>query len=259
MITLAESLVSNEPAALVENAGGKSDVILICEHAGRQLPGFIGSLGVGDEAMSSHIAWDLGAAELSRALSKLLDATLVMQRYSRLVYDCNRSFEAKDAIVEGSDDVFIPENSGLSMSQRQKRHDMVYQPFFEVIKEIIKSRIAVGRQPVIVTIHSFTPVYKGQRRTVDLGILHDLDSRLADAVLSLTRESEKGYRAAINEPYSAEDGVTHTLITHGIKNKLPSVMFEVRNDLLSDASAQEIWAKRLCSLINHALGSMEHR
>ncbi len=255
MITLAESLVSDEPAALVQNAGGNSDVILICEHAGRLLPGFIGSLGVDDEAMSSHIAWDLGAAELSLLLSKLLDAPLVMQRYSRLVYDCNRSFEAKDAIVEGSDDVFIPENSSLSASQRQKRHDMVYQPFFEAIREIIEHRIAAKRQPVIVTIHSFTPMYKGQRRTIDLGILHDSDSRLADNLLSLTQEADD-YRAARNEPYSAEDGVTHTLITHGIKNKLANVMFEIRNDLLSDENAQETWAKRLGSLINHALESM---
>lgn len=258
MITLAESLVSDEPAALVENAGGKSGVVLICEHAGRQLPDFIGSLGVDDETMSSHIAWDLGAAELSRTLSKLLDAPLVIQRYSRLVYDCNRSFEAVDAIVERSDDVFIPENAGLSASQRQKRHDMVYQPFFEAIREIIDRRIAAERQAVIVTIHSFTPMYKGRRRTVDLGILHDSDSRLADNLLSLTQEVDD-YHAARNEPYSAEDGVTHTLITHGMKNKLPNVMFEVRNDLLSDASAQEIWAKRLCSLINHALESMGNR
>lgn len=252
MTDLVESLISNEPAALVENAGGKSDVILICEHAGRQLPGFIGSLGVDDEVMSSHIAWDLGAAELSRILSEIVDAPLIMQRYSRLVYDCNRSFEAVDAIVERSDDVFIPENSGLSASQRQKRHDMVYQPFFQAVTDIIENLMASGRPPVIVTIHSFTPVYKGVRRTVELGILHDSDTRLADSLLSLTQEVD-GYRAARNEPYSAEDGVTHTLITHGIKNKLPNVMLEIRNDLLSDTSAQETWAKRLASLISSAL------
>ena len=108
MITLPESLVSDQPAALVENAGGKSDVVLICEHAGRQLPEFIGSLGVDEETMSSHIAWDLGAEELSRLLSELLDAPLIMQRYSRLVYDCNRCFDAVDTIVEKSDEVFIP-------------------------------------------------------------------------------------------------------------------------------------------------------
>ncbi|MDH5352961.1 MAG: N-formylglutamate amidohydrolase [Gammaproteobacteria bacterium] len=255
MTKLVESLISNEPAAVIANADGNSEVVLICEHAGRELPEFIGSLDVDDEVMSSHIAWDLGAAELSRQLSEILDAPLIMQRYSRLLYDCNRSFDAVDAIVEESDDIFIPGNAGLSKSQRQQRHDIVYLPFFEAIKEIVESRIATGLQPVIVTIHSFTPVYKGQQRTVELGVLHDTDSRLADNILSFTQEAD-GYRAARNEPYSAEDGVTHTLMTHGVKNQLPNVMFEIRNDLLGDNSAREIWARRLGSLINQALESL---
>lgn len=253
MVTLAESLVSDEPATLVENADGESDVILICEHAGRLLPGFIGSLGVDDKTMLSHIAWDLGAAALSRLLSELLDAPLVMQRYSRLVYDCNRSFEAIDAIAEESDDIFIPENAGLSLSQRQKRHDVVYQPFFDSIDKIIQDRISVGRHPVIVTIHSFTPVYKGQTRSIDLGILHDSDSRLADSILRLTEANSEGYCAARNQPYSAEDGVTHTLVTHGIKNQLQNVMFEIRNDLLSSLETQETWAIRLSNMLNKSM------
>ncbi len=252
MTKLVEPLVSGESAALVENAGGSSDVLLICEHAGRQIPEFISSLGVDDETMSTHIAWDLGASALSRLLSARLDAPLILQRYSRLVYDCNRCFDAVDAITEVSDDVVIPENKGLSMAQRKRRFEVVYQPFFEAIRTIIESRTQQGRQPVIVTVHSFTPVYKGRRRIVDLGVLHDSDTRLADEVLSRAQR-DKGYHIARNQPYSAEDGVTHTLITHGIRHNFRNLMFEVRNDLIADADSREQWAERLGNLLTVAL------
>ena len=252
MSKLSRSLVSDETAALVENADGKSDIVLICEHAGRQLPEFVGSLGVDEAIMSTHIAWDLGAAALARMLSQGLDAVLILQRYSRLVYDCNRSFEAQDAIAERSDEVFIPGNSGLSLEQRQQRYDRVYRPFYKAISELVEGRIAAGKKSVIVTIHSFTPFYKGQRRTLDLGIMHDADARLADSLLSLTG-NQQDYRAARNEPYSAKDGATHTLITHGVKHTLLNIMLEIRNDLITDADAQKQWALRLENLLTRAL------
>ncbi len=248
MTNLTESLVTDEPSALVENIDGKSDVILISEHAGRQLPGFIGSLDLDENIMSSHIAWDPGAAALSRLLSNLLDAPLIMQRYSRLVYDCNRSFDEFDAIAEVSDEVIISKNKDLSMSQRQHRYDLVYQPFYEAINKIIKNRANQGRRSVIVTVHSFTPVFKGQQRSVELGVIHDSDPRLADAVL-LQAQQDQDYHAARNQPYSPQDGVTHTLITHGIKNSLLNLMFEVRNDLIADAESQQQWAQRLSRLL----------
>jgi len=252
MVKLTESLVSSETAARVENAGGKSEVVLICEHAGQQLPDFVGSLGVDEEVMSTHIAWDLGAAALARLLSAELDATLILQRYSRLVYDCNRSFEARDAIVERSDDVVIPGNTGITNTQRQQRYDNVYLPFCQAINELVQSRVTADRKPVIVTLHSFTPLYKGQQRTLDLGVIHDDDARFADSLLSLT-EQQQLYRAARNEPYSAKDGTTHTLITHGVKNRLLNVMFEIRNDLISDLDSQQLWSQRLAKIITASL------
>ncbi|MCP4710243.1 MAG: N-formylglutamate amidohydrolase, partial [Planctomycetes bacterium] len=207
------------------------------------------SLGVDDSVMSTHIAWDLGAAALSRLMSEILDAPLILQRYSRLVYDCNRSFEAADAIVEKTDGVIIPENAELSRSQRQHRYDVVYQPFYEAVQDTI-----VGRsEPAIVTIHSFTPVYQGQQRSLELGILHDTDSRLGDAMLA-QRQLSTDFRTARNEPYSARDGVTHTLITYGVKRNLRNVMFEVRNDLIGDSMSQKLWAHLLSDSLTTALG-----
>jgi len=255
MVEVVETLISKESAALVENRSGKSDVILICEHAGKMLPECIGSLGVSDEVMGTHIGWDLGAAAVAREISRLLDSTLILQRYSRLVYDCNRSFDAMDAIVERSDDVVLPGNAGLDTGQRQHRFDVVYKPFYDSIKAIVQDRMAAGAIPVIVTVHSFTPVYKGKQRDVELGILHDEDARLADSLLS-SAGKQSDYQAARNEPYSAEDGVTHTLVTHGLNNRLLNAMLEIRNDLIADEASQQRWAKRLASLISHALKSI---
>ncbi len=252
MAKLTEPLISEEAAAQVENIDGKSDVVLVCEHAGRQLPQFLGSLGIDNKLMSAHIAWDIGVAGMAGTMSTELNAPLVLQRYSRLVYDCNRSFDEVDAIAEVSDEVIIPENQNLSKAQRQHRYDVVYQPFYEAINNIIESRTRQGRRSVIVTVHSFTPIFKGQQRNVELGVIHDSDTRLADAVL-LQAQRDQGYYAARNRPYSAEDGVTHTLITHGIKNNLPNLMFEVRNDLIADAESQQQWGQRLSRLLSAAL------
>lgn len=258
MVDKTGSLVIDEHPVLLENADGQSDVILVSEHAGSQLPAFIGSLGLDDKTMSSHIAWDIGAAELSRMLSKLLDAPLIMQRYSRLAYDCNRAFEAPDAIVLESDDISVPGNAGLTAEHRQRRYEEIYLPFDEAITTLLEERQAAGNLPVLVTIHSFTPVYKGRQRHLDLGVLHDSDTRLADALMQQGRQ-EKAFSTARNEPYSPADGVTHTLVRHGVDNGLLNVMFEVRNDLLSNAQSQMLWAKRLSSMLNNALEAVTGR
>ena len=241
---------------MVENPAGSSQIVFICEHAGRKIPAYLGSLGLDDDTMSSHIGWDIGAAELARALSKELDAALVLQRYSRLVFDCNREFDAFDAIVQESDHVVIPANAGLSLEQRRERYDCVYQPFADAVETLLAPRIQkpakASGQPVIVTIHSFTPLYKGQRRTLDLGILYDEDTRLADLVAELA-DMDDSYSSARNQPYSPKDGCMHTIITHGIRHGLLNIMFEVRNDLISDADGQKQWAERIAKLLTAAL------
>ncbi len=252
MVDKSGSMEIKDHPVLLENAGGLSDVVLVTEHAGCQLPSFVGSLGLDDEAMSSHIAWDIGAAELSRKLSRLLDAPLIMQRYSRLVYDCNRSFKAPDAIVTESDNIPVPGNIGLTAEDRQKRYEEIYMPFEGAIEKLLKKRRADGIDPVLVTIHSFTPVYKGQPRNLDLGVLHDADTRLADALMQQS-SMEDSFTTARNEPYAPADGVTHTLVRHGVDNGLLNVMFEVRNDLLGNDQSRKLWAQRLFSMLNNAL------
>jgi predicted N-formylglutamate amidohydrolase len=250
---LPDSLFSNQSAPIVENATGKGDVVLICEHAGRLLPESLGSLGIDAEAMSAHIAWDIGAAGLAHALSKQLDAPLILQRYSRLVFDCNRVFDAVDAIVSESDSVVIPQNCNLSHKDRLERYDLVYTPFENAIGQVIDDCARQGRQPAIICIHSFTPIFNGQQRSLDLGVVHDGgDARLADCFLDLAKKGRE-FSVARNQPYAPRDGVTHTLVKHGVQRNLLNVMFEVRNDLILDDDGQQQWAQHLGALITEAL------
>ncbi|ANL41388.1 MULTISPECIES: N-formylglutamate amidohydrolase [Rhizobium] len=236
----------------IERAGGRSEVLLVCEHASKTLPARFGDLGLPAEALSSHIAWDPGALAVARGVSHALDATLVYQRFSRLVYDCNRPPSSPGAMPETSEIYAIPGNKDLTDEERLARTDALYVPFHDAIRGLIRDRRARGQDTVIVTMHSFTPVYHGRERAVELGILHDEDSRLADRMLDAAADAPL-YRTERNQPYGPEDGVTHTLILHGLSNGLRNVMIEVRNDLIADDVGQRVMADYLTGLLQHSL------
>lgn len=236
----------------IERAGGRSPVLLVCEHASNTLPVQFGDLGLPGEALASHIAWDPGALSVARGISQGLDATLVYQRFSRLIYDCNRPPSSPGAMPEKSEIYAIPGNKDLTAEERLARTDALYVPFHDAVRGLIRDRRARGQDSVIVTIHSFTPIYHGRERAVELGILHDEDSRLADRMLDAAAEAPL-YRTERNQPYGPEDGVTHTLILHGLSNGLRNVMIEVRNDLISDDVGQGVVADYLKGLLQQSL------
>ncbi|MBB4063479.1 N-formylglutamate amidohydrolase [Gellertiella hungarica] len=249
----AELLTKAEgsPAAVV-NAGGKGPVVLVCEHASRRLPETVGTLGLSEEALVSHIAWDPGALAVAEHLSSLLDAPLVYQRFSRLVYDCNRPPEAPGAMPETSEIYDIPGNRALSQHEKDRRTRGLYLPFHAAVSDLLDERGKAGLESIIVTMHSFTPVYMGRERAVEIGILHDEDSRVADAML-IAAEGNTDYDIRRNEPYGPADGVTHTLIKHGLARGLKNVMIEVRNDLIRDEDGQRVMAGLLAELLGSAL------
>lgn len=238
----------------IDNPYGASPFLFVCEHASRQLPQKMGTLGLGPEALESHIAWDPGALAVSRMMSKQLDAALFYQRFSRLVYDCNRPPEAEAAMPAVSEIFEIPGNAGLSNKDRLARTQAIYYPFRDGLADLIAARIRTGRGTVLVTMHSFTPVYHGKPRSVEVGILHDSDARLADAMLSAA--NGVAFNTRRNEPYGPADGVTHTLIEHGLKNGLLNVMIEIRNDLVSDETGQRVMAGYLAGLLGEGLASL---
>jgi predicted N-formylglutamate amidohydrolase len=240
-----------EPVIVV-NEKGPSPVVLICEHAGRVIPKSLGSLGLSPEDLTRHIAWDIGAEAVARGLSQALDAPLVLQRYSRLAYDCNRPPESPDAMPVVSETTRIPGNENLAPEARLARIRGIYRPFHDAVSRFLDQRAAQGVASLLVTMHSFTPTYKGRRRHLDLGVLHDRDARLADLVLGLCGRL-KDIVVKRNEPYGPQDGVCHTLNLHGGPRGLNHVMLEIRNDLISHEAGQVQWVQRLTAILEQAV------
>ncbi len=242
---------SDNPLVELQNAKAKSPVILVCEHASDHIPARFGSLGLAAKDRQSHVVWDPGARAVAKHLSAKLNAVLVAAKTSRLVYDCNRPPNAPDAIPERSEVIAVPGNTGLSEAERATRVAQYYRPF----QSALAAAIARQPDPVIVTIHSFTPVYHGTARRVEIGVLHDADSRLADALLA-DEELTIQHIIRRNEPYGPQDGVTHTLKEHALPHGHLNVMLEIRNDLLGDAKAQSSMADKLARWLSTALATL---
>lgn len=236
------------PAVEILNGDGGGPFVFACEHASNRIPRSLGSLGLTPAGLSSHIAWDPGALEVARHLSGIVDGPLVAPRISRLVFDCNRPPSAPDGIVEVSEDQPIPGNRGLAEAEVQARVAEVYEPFHDALREVLRARLDRRRPPMLVTIHSFTPVFLGRSREVELGVLYDLDTRLADALMKHAA-AVTGLEVRRNDPYGPADGVTHTLKQHGIRNGLLNAMLEIRNDLIADEAASRRMADMLAELL----------
>lgn len=234
------------------NKDAKSPVVLVCEHASSYIPAEFDDLGLSKDALKSHAVWDLGAMALATRMATKLDAVLVASKVSRLVYDCNRPPEATDAMPAQSEVIRVPGNVGLSAQQRAARVARYYQPFHQAVAEVMASKAA----PTLATLHSFTPVYHGDPRAVEIGVLHDSDDRLADALLSLANGMVP-HDVRQNQPYGPEHGVTHTLKEHALPAGHLNVMFEVRSDLIADAPAQARMAQILSAWVAQACAQVE--
>jgi predicted N-formylglutamate amidohydrolase len=256
MLAVQELLTQEEGSPVaVEGLGSQGPFVLVCEHASNRLPDRFGNLGLDEEALESHIAWDPGALAVARLMAKNLNSVLIFQRFSRLVYDCNRPPEAKDAMPSKSEIYTIPGNENLSQAERDLRTNALYVPFKKQIDEVLAERRRKGQQSILLTVHSFTPVYRGKHRAVEIGILHDQDTRLADSMLQKAM-SNGLYVVQRNEPYGPKDGVTHTLKEHGLANGLLNVMIEVRNDLIQEESSQGVMADFLTGLLLEGMTSL---
>nr|WP_244491019.1 N-formylglutamate amidohydrolase [Paramesorhizobium deserti] len=243
------------------NAEGQSPLFLTCEHAGRAVPAALGDLGVLPEEMDRHIAYDVGADGLSRRLSEQLDAPLILQRYSRLVIDCNRPFAAADCFVEESDGTLVPANTTLSHLERKRRYEEIHQPLHEAISEALDKRQAAGRPTMLVSVHSFTPVMRatGAVRNFELGLLHNRDRRFADALAETFRAANPDIMVRLNEPYIVDDMSDYTIPMHGEKRRIPHVLLEVRHDLIFDAQGQVDWAARLSGPLQRAADLLKEK
>lgn len=249
-------LAADEPHPfLLVNAAGQAPVVLVCEHAGRLVPRALGRLGLPEEAFDRHIAYDLGAAGLARELALRLDAPLALQPYSRLVCDCNRRPEVASFAPEVSEDTVIPGNIGLTPEARQMRTQAIFEPFHGGVRALVDERCKQHGQIAFITIHSFTPVFLGVRRELEVGLLFNRDRRLADAVGGRLRQ-QADLRVVDNEPYRMDDDSDYTVPVHAERRGLPYLELEIRNDLLATAAARRLWAERLAEVLRPALAEV---
>jgi predicted N-formylglutamate amidohydrolase len=244
------SLLEPDEPAPFEVAGrdARSPFVVICDHAGRQLPRAVGDLGVPEAALATHIAWDIGAGGVAQRLATLLDAFLVRQRYSRLVIDCNRPLDALDSITTFSERTPVPGNQNLPPGAAKLRAEEIFAPYHDQIRGELDRRKASGRPSVLVAMHSFTPVFLEKARPWHIGILFNRDARLAEGLLELLRD-EGGLVVGRNEPYAVSDLSDFSVVHHGERRGIPHVEIEIRQDLIADPAGQSAWAERLARLL----------
>jgi predicted N-formylglutamate amidohydrolase len=242
----------DEPSAFrVERPSGSSPFFFTCDHASRRLPRRLGTLGLSEDDLGRHIAWDIGIAEVAHRLAERLDAFLIRQQYSRLAIDANRPPGAPDSIVERSDGTVIPGNQGLPEGEAERRAQEIFHPYHDRIRRELDRRAQAGRITVLVSLHSFTPAMGGRARAWHAGVLHLRDKRMAHRLLDLLR-AEPDLVVGDNQPYSASDETDYTMVTHGERRGLPHVELEIRQDLIAGEAGQTTWAVRLATVLEQA-------
>jgi len=243
------------PPVIVTNPGGSSPVLLLGDHAGRAVPRRLGDLGLPPEAFERHIAWDIGVAAVGELLAAALDAGFVRQTYSRLVIDCNRTPGAADSAPQASDGQSIPGNLAVSATEFAQRRDEIYAPYQARISDLLDARRRLGRPTLLVSLHSFTPVFQGQARPWRFGVLHRGDSALSRRVLALLRDAF-GDEAGDNQPYSM-DKIDNTIPLHADARGLDYLELEMRQDLIADAAGQREVAAVVAGLLREAVADPE--
>ena len=252
-------LAPDEPSPVqVLRENGRSDLFLTADHAGRIIPRSLGGLGLPASELDRHIAWDIGIAAVTGRLSAALDATAVLQTYSRLVIDCNRNPAVASSIPEVSEATQIPGNLDLTPAQRETRRSVVFDPYHARIHALLDARQAAQRRTVYVAMHSFTPVFKGESRAMQVGVLYNRDAQLADIMLALLR-AEGDLVVGDNAPYAVSDATDYGVPVHAERRGLRHVEIEIRQDLIADAEGQGGWAERLARLLPAAYAEFMRR
>ncbi len=231
------SLVDGDPA---------SGLLILCDHAGNRLPPEYGDLGLPPQAFSRHIAYDPGAEAVARTLAGYLGAPAVLANFSRLLIDANRGGDDPTLIMRLSDRTVIPGNTDVDQRERARRIARFHEPYHAAIDAAIDRAMAAGQVPALVSIHSFTPVWRGKMRPWHAGVLWDSDPRLAVPLLAALR-ADADLVVGDNEPYSG--ALTNdTMHRHGTGRGLAHALIEIRQDLIGDPPGAVAWAQRLADI-----------
>jgi predicted N-formylglutamate amidohydrolase len=235
-----------EPYEIVAG-GGHSRLVLLCDHASNRVPAEYGGLGLEASQFERHIAFDIGAAALTRGLAERLSATAILSCFSRLLIDPNRGMDDPTLIMRLSDGAVVPGNRDVDEAERARRIDRFHRPYHEAVAAAVAGVRALGHVPFLVSIHSFTPVWRGWQRPWHVGILWDRDEEVARAMIRGFL-SQGDLVVGDNEPYhGALEG--DTLNTHGTKAGLPHALIEIRQDLIAAKSGVDEWVERVAKVI----------
>jgi len=227
-----------------------SPIILCCDHASNRIPNSLNNLGLNSEFLKEHIAWDIGAAELTLELAKQLECTAILNNYSRLVVDCNRYLSDGSAFASSSDTLSIPGNMNLTELEKAARAEAIYYAYHRAIRRELEARTLDGNAPVLISVHSFTKQLRGQaKRELDIGVLWDKDPRLPVPLLTQLNDI-KDLKVGDNQPYSGKDMADYTVDHHAEAHGIAHVSLEIRNDHLQNQDGIEVWANRLAKIFN---------
>jgi predicted N-formylglutamate amidohydrolase len=247
-------LAQDEPPAVFEEGLDRAgEFLIVVDHASAQIPRALGDLGLPAAELTRHIAWDIGALGVARALARSLDAPLIAQNYSRLVIDCNRNPNVPSSIPVIGETIGIPGNIGLGEAAIEARRREIFWPYQTRIREILDARRAQQRRTILVAQHTMTDVFKGVTRAMHAAILYNRDRRFAGLVLDALRR-DPDLVVADNQPYFVSDETDYTIPVHGEARGLAHVEIEVRQDLVTSAAGQAEWAQRLAAAIREAAG-----
>jgi len=251
-------ITSNDPPPMrVENASGTTPLLLVCDHASNYIPPHLGGLGLDPLRLHEHIAWDIGAADLTLQLAMRLNCPAVLANYSRLLVDVNRDPTHNDpSIIPAlSDGQIIPGNQGLSPAQRQQRIDQLHQPYHHEIRCQLENLKLIADAPALFSIHTFTPALQGatRPRPWHAGMLWNRDPRIAQPLMEHLRRHQH-LIIGDNEPYSGRE-IAHTIDRHGHLRGYPNCAIEIRQDLLQSYENTLDWADKLYEGFQYVLAT----
>ncbi len=250
VIPIGASDLDDPPPFEVVNPDGAAPVLLVCDHASRVLPKVYGTLGLDPSMMWRHVAWDIGAADVTRRLSRAIGATAVLAGASRLLIDVNRRLDDPSMIPPESDGIEIPGNHGLDDAERRRRTDAWHRAYHAEIDRRLDRIAGRGVDPILLSVHSFTPVMDGDERPWHVGVLWSNGSGIAVQLIARLRRNS-GLVVGDNEPYTALQPYGYTIHVHGEDRGLSYAAVEVRQDLIDTHHGAESWANILADAVTH--------
>ena len=231
----------------IQRGQAQTPILVTCDHATNLIPPEYGKLGLDGIQLNRHIGYDIGALEVALELGRLLGATVIWSRFSRLLIDPNRGEDDPTLIMQLSDGAIVPGNARLDDAERARRIAAYHAPYHRAIEAELDAMLALGLVPALVAIHSFTDTWRGVPRKWHAGVLWDRDPRLAVPLLRELR-GRTGLEIGDNEPYSGQLE-NDTIHRHATLRGLPNALAEIRQDQIREANGQREWA----SILAHCL------